>query len=212
VSRAPDVLAHAWWLAARASGLVALALVTASTLLGLAMAARLARRPGLAPRVAALHEQLAVTGLVAIGVHGVTLLGDRWLRPGLLGLAVPGVLSYRPAFTAMGIVAAYLSALLGLSFYARRRIGGRRWRRLHRLTVLAYALAVVHALGAGTDAGAVWLRLPLLASAVLAIALFALRLDRSAPAPGAPPREPARPAPPAPPRHVLSTGREGSRA
>lgn len=182
-----DPLVHGWWLASRAAGVVALALVTASTLLGLVMANRLLRRPGLPPRIAALHEQLAVTGLVAIAVHGLTLLGDPWLRPGLAGIVLPGVMAYRPAFTSLGIVAGWLAALLGLSFYVRRRIGTRRWRSLHRFTSFAYALAVVHALGAGTDAGAAWLRVPLLASAGLVAGLLALRVLSRRPVP--PPRK-----------------------
>jgi hypothetical protein len=41
---------------------------------------------------------------------------------------------YRPLFSGLGILAGHLAALLGLSFYARRRVGARVWRRLHRLT------------------------------------------------------------------------------
>jgi methionine sulfoxide reductase heme-binding subunit len=181
---APDPLQHGWWLASRSAGVVALALVTASTLLGLTMAARLLRgRRGLGPQLAKVHEQLSVTGIVAIAVHGVTLLGDAWLRPGLAGIVVPGVMSYRPLFTSLGILAGWLTALLGLSFYARRRIGARRWRSLHRFTALAYALAVVHTLGAGTDAPSAWLRLPLLGSAALALVLLAVRFVRRRPVP-----------------------------
>lgn len=173
-----DPLAHGWWLASRASGVVALALVTASTLLGLAMAARLLRRPGLAPRLVTLHEQLALSSLVAIAVHGLTLLGDPWLHPGLAGIAVPGVVAYRPGFVAVGIVGGWLTALLALSFYARRWVGARRWRSLHRLTGVAYVLALIHTLGAGTDASAPWLRTPLLASAALAVGLLGARVAR----------------------------------
>jgi len=175
---APDPLAHGWWLASRAAGVVALALVTASTLLGLAMALRPSRRPASQPRLVTLHEQLAVTGLIAIAAHGVTLLGDPWLRPGLAGIALPGAMSYRPLFTSLGVVAGWLAALLGLSYYVRGRIGAARWRSVHRLVFVAYALAVVHTLGAGTDAGAPWLRWPTLASAALALALLAVRLRR----------------------------------
>lgn len=177
----PNPLDHGWWLASRAAGVVALALITASTLLGLAMATKLVRRRGLPARLVTLHEQLALTGLVAIGVHGVTLLGDPWLRPGLAGIALPGAMSYRPLFTSLGVVAGWLAALLGLSYYLRARIGVERWRTLHRFTALAYALAVAHTLGAGTDAGSAWLRWPLLGSAALALVLLALRLARSRP-------------------------------
>ena len=67
-------------------------------------------------------------------------------------------MGFRPLFTGLGIIAGYLAALLGLSFYARRRIGARLWRKAHRATVLVYLLGLVHALGAGTDASAVWFR------------------------------------------------------
>ena len=93
---------HAWWLISRASGLLALALVTASVALGLTMAGRLRRGRG--PRVA--HEQLALAAIAAIAVHGITLLGDAWLRPGITGLAIPFQLGYRPLYTGLGVIAA----------------------------------------------------------------------------------------------------------
>jgi sulfoxide reductase heme-binding subunit YedZ len=175
---APDPLAHGWWLASRAAGVVALLLVTGSTLLGLAMATRPRRGRRLAPRLVTLHEQLALTGLAAIAVHGITLLGDPWLRPGLAGIALPGAMAYRPLFTSLGVVAGWLAALLGLSYYLRRFVGVGRWRALHRFTLAAYALAVVHTLGAGTDAGSAWLRWSLLGSAALVLVLLAVRVAR----------------------------------
>jgi hypothetical protein len=58
----------------------------------------------------------------------------------------------------IGILAGWLAALLGLSFYARRRIGAQRWRRAHRWTVLVWAMSAVHTLTAGTDASTPWMR------------------------------------------------------
>jgi hypothetical protein len=52
-----------------------------------------------------------------------------------------------PAFTA---AAGWLALILGLSFYARKRIGVRTWRSLHRFTIAVYLLALVHVVGAGT--------------------------------------------------------------
>ena len=37
-------------------------------------------------------------------------------------------MEYRRLWTGLGIVAGYLAAALGLSFYARKRIGTKRWR------------------------------------------------------------------------------------
>jgi methionine sulfoxide reductase heme-binding subunit len=174
--RAPDPTQYLWWLVSRASGVVALGLVTLSVLIGLTMASKLLRRPGLGKRLVKLHEHTALAGLIVIGVHGVTLLGDKWLHPGVRGIVVPFAMGYRPLFTGLGIIAGYVAALLGLSFYLRRRIGTRLWRRLHRATVLVYALGVVHALGSGTDAVSTWLRVPILASAVPVVALFVARV------------------------------------
>jgi methionine sulfoxide reductase heme-binding subunit len=178
---APDPLQYGWWLATRASGIVALALVTLSVGVGLAMAGRVARRPGLSRTLMALHEHAAVAGLGAIAVHGLTLLADPWLHPGIGGVTVPFAIGYRPAFTGLGILAGYLAALLGLSFYARRRIGARLWRRAHRATVLVYALGVVHALGAGSDATTPWLRTFVVVTGAPIVVLFLRRVTARRP-------------------------------
>ena len=150
-----DPMDYGWWLASRASGLVALALITLSVGVGLAMAGKAFRKPGLPRKLMALHEHAALGGLIAIAVHGITLLGDRWLHPGPAGIAVPFVMDYRPVDTGLGIIAGYLAAALGLSFYARKRIGAKLWRKLHRATIAVYVLAVIHTLGAGSDVACV---------------------------------------------------------
>jgi sulfoxide reductase heme-binding subunit YedZ len=168
----------AWWLASRASGAVALALIGVSVALGLAMAAKAIRAPGLPRILMAVHEHAALAALVAIAVHGITLLGDRWLDPGPVGIAVPFAMDYRPVFTGLGIVAGDLAAILGLTFYLRRRVGMRRWRKAHRLTPLVYVLGVTHTLGAGSDAGEPWLIALLLATGTPILYLGVLRTCR----------------------------------
>ncbi|MGH2936903.1 MAG: ferric reductase-like transmembrane domain-containing protein [Solirubrobacterales bacterium] len=167
---------HGWWLASRASGLVAFALITISVGIGLAMAGKLMRRPGLSRKLVSIHEQTALAALVAIAVHGITLLGDPWLNPGVAGVTVPFAMGYKTIFTCLGVLAGYLAALLGLSFYARKRIGPRLWRKAHRATVVVYVLGLVHALGAGTDASAVWFRWWVILTAPLIGGLFVYRL------------------------------------
>jgi len=167
---------HGWWLASRASGLVAMALITISVGLGLAMAGKVMRRPGLSKKLLAIHEHTAVAGIVAIAVHGITLLGDPWLNPGVAGVAVPFTMSFKPVFTGLGIVGGYLAALLGLSFYFRKRIGAKLWRKAHRATVLVYLLGLVHAFGSGTDASAVWFRWWVVLTAPVIGGLFVYRV------------------------------------
>lgn len=182
--RAPDPLNYGWWIASRASGIVALLLVTASVLLGLTMATKILRRPKLNRTFAAVHEHTALGGLVAISVHGLTLLGDRWLNPGATGLLIPFTMAYRPLFTGLGIVAGYLAAFLGLTFYMRRRIGARLWRRMHRWTIGVYVLGVIHTLGAGTDASTPWMRWMLIVTGAPIVFLTLVRFlpGKAAPA------------------------------
>ena len=165
-----------WWLVSRASGILALVLISLSVVIGLAMATKVLRGPGVKRACARLHEHIALIALVAIAVHGLALLGDHWLRPGLRGIAVPFALSYRTQFTGLGIIAGYLAVLLGPSFYLRRRIGARRWRQLHRATVVVWVLAVIHTLGAGSDGASIWLRGIVLGSGVPIAYLLALRV------------------------------------
>ena len=114
-------------------------------------------------------------------MHGLALLGDQWLKPGWRGIAVPFALSYRPGFTGIGIIAGYLAALLAPTFYLRRRIGVRRWRALHRATVIVWLLSVVHALGAGSDASKLWLRAVVLAPVAPIVYLLVVRLSATCP-------------------------------
>jgi methionine sulfoxide reductase heme-binding subunit len=171
-----DPMEYAWWLASRASGIVALALISLSVMLGLAMAGRVSREPKLRKAMIAVHEHAALASLIAIAVHGITLLGDKWLDPGVLGILIPFRMEHEPLYTGLGILGGYLAAALGLSFYARRRIGTKRWRSLHKATILVYVLSVIHTLGAGSDAGTPWLRAQLALTGAPILFLFVMRV------------------------------------
>ncbi len=167
---------YIWWLVSRSAGVVALGMVSVSVLIGLAMATRIVSSPSLRRRLPRLHEHVALVALSAIALHGLSLLGDSWLHAGWRGLLIPFDLHYRPLYTGLGIIAGYLAALLGPSFYLRRRIGTALWRRLHRATVAVWILGVVHTLGAGTDGAALWMRAVLLLTGAPIVFLVLLRV------------------------------------
>lgn len=176
----PDPTEYGWWLASRAAGVTAWLLFSIAVLAGLAMASRLTGTPARKRAFLQVHEHAALAGLVAVGVHGATLLGDRWLHPGPAGVLVPLAIDYRPVAVAAGIVGAYLAAALGLSFYIRRRVGAARWRRLHQYTLLAWALGLAHVLFAATDISTLWLQLVLIwtVGPILAILVARVRVAR----------------------------------
>lgn len=165
-----DPSQHVFWLASRAFGVVAIVLVSLSVGVGLALAGRLGRRPGLPAKLKRTHESLALAGLFAIAIHGLLLLGDSYLRPGLAGIALPFALASQPVWTGLGIIGGWLAAIVALSFYVRRWIGVAVWRWLHRWTLAVYVLGIAHTLGSGTDARSVWL-LGLLAVTAMPIVL-----------------------------------------
>jgi sulfoxide reductase heme-binding subunit YedZ len=177
---------HIFWITSRAAGIAALILSSVSVCVGLLMSGRLRGSRGAELRVA--HEALSLATLGALVVHGLTLLGDSFLHPSLADVALPFASSYKTLWTSMGIVAFWSLALLGGSYYLRAKIGVQRWRRLHRLTALAWALGLAHSLGEGTDAGQTWFLAMTGIVAIPPLALLAVRWTRraaaQAPAPG----------------------------
>lgn len=145
---------HLFWITSRAAGIAALLLSSISVCAGLLIGGGLTKRRR--PDLRVTHEALSLATLLALAVHGLTLLGDGYLHPSLGDIAVPFLSGYKTFWTSMGIVAFWALLILGGSFYARTWIGVQRWRKLHRFTALAWILGVAHSLGEGTDAGQSW--------------------------------------------------------
>ena len=164
---------HFFWMTSRAAGTAALLTSSVSVGLGLLMGGRLLKRRVADVRVA--HEALSLATITAIVVHVTALLGDSFFHPSIADLTIPFASSYKQPWMAMGIIAGLMMVILGLSFYARARIGQQRWRKLHRFTALAWVLGLAHSLGEGTDAGRTWF---LVATAIVAIPAAVLLAGR----------------------------------
>ena len=145
---------HIFWITSRAAGIAALVASSLSVCMGLLMGGRLLRGRVSDLRVA--HEALSLATIGLLLVHGLSLLGDGYIKMNVADIALPFAGSYKTFWTSAGIVAFWGLLALGVSYYARARIGQARWRRLHRFTALAWLLGLVHALGEGSDAGEVW--------------------------------------------------------
>jgi methionine sulfoxide reductase heme-binding subunit len=165
---------HLFWITSRAAGTMALLFSSIAVAVGLTMGGKLLKRRGADLRVA--HEALSLATIVALAVHAVALLGDSFMHPSLADVTIPFASSYMRVWTTIGIVGGWLMIILGLSFYARRRIGQQRWRRLHRFTALAWLLGLAHSLGEGTDAGEAWFLVATAVVTVPALVLLVVRL------------------------------------
>jgi len=167
---------HLYWITSRAAGTAALLLSSISVCVGLTMGGRMLKGRG--PDLRVTHEALSLATLGALLVHGLALIGDSYLHPTLGEVAVPFLGSYKTLWTSTGIIAFWAMAILGISYYARTRIGVQRWRKLHRLTAVAWALGLVHSLGMGTDAGQTWF---LAMTGIVAIPAIVLLIVRHLP-------------------------------
>jgi methionine sulfoxide reductase heme-binding subunit len=175
---------HLFWIASRAAGIAALLLSSAAVGVGLTMGGRMVKGRGVDLRAA--HEALSLATLVALVVHAVTLLGDSFLKPTALDLAIPFVSGYKEPWMSIGIVSGWGLAILGVSYYFRTRIGVARWKRLHRWTALAWVAGIVHSLGEGTDAGTAWFLVCTAIAVAPALTLLAVRHVPSTPVPSRP--------------------------
>jgi predicted ferric reductase len=85
-------------------------------------------------------------------------IGNGFKSPGnayyLVDIIYPFAASYRPGWVGVGQLGFYLSAVLTLSFYVRKTISPKTWRKLHYLTFLTYGMVVVHSLASGSDTSA----------------------------------------------------------
>lgn len=150
------------WYAARSSGLVAWALVTASILWGLALSTRLIQRRGIPAWLLDLHRFLGALSLVFVGVHLVALWADSYLVFAWSELFVPMASAWRPGAVAWGIAATYLLVAVEVTSWLMRRLPRKVWHTVHLSSFVLFVFASVHGFqsGADRDARAVqWLAL-----------------------------------------------------
>lgn len=171
--------ARALWFATRGTGVVSLVLLTAIVVLGVATSARAkgTRWPRFV--VAGLHRNLTLAALVFIALHVVTTVADGFAPIGLKDAVVPFLSPYRPIWLGLGAVAFDLLLALTVTSLLRARIGQRLWRALHWSAYAAWPVALVHALGTGTDARLGWMQLLGVASTGAVIAAVAYRAAQS---------------------------------
>jgi methionine sulfoxide reductase heme-binding subunit len=161
------------WYVARGRGVVALLLLTSSVVLGVLTATRVRTERWPRFAVASLHRNLTLLALAFIGLHIVTVVGDSYVPIGLKDAVVPFVSPYRPLWLGLGAVAFDLLLALVITSWLRKRIGWRIWRGVHWLAYASWPVALVHALGTGSDARTGWLFL-LGAACVAAVAASVL--------------------------------------
>jgi predicted ferric reductase len=164
------------WYTTRATGLVALVLLTASMALGILTSVRY-QRPGL-PRfvTAGLHKNFSLLALAFTGAHIITTLADSYAPIRLQDVVIPFISRYRPLWLGLGAIAFDLMLALTVTSIVRARMSYRTWRAVHWSAYLCWPVAVLHGLGTGSDTTVRWVLVLTLACVGMMTALAAWRL------------------------------------
>lgn len=171
----------ALWFASRATGLVALPLLTVSLVLGIVGAGRAASERWPRFTVAALHRNIALMSVLFLAVHISTAIIDPYAGIGWLDAVLPFRSVYRPFWLGLGAVALDLMLAVVITSLLRPRINLRVWRAVHWAGYACWPIAMTHGLGiGGKDSGLAWvLSLNVSCAAVVLVAVYCrLRGDR----------------------------------
>ncbi len=142
----------AYWYLARTSGFVAFIMLWLSVSFGLTITNKLARLWNGGPAVVDLHQFTTWLAVATALFHALILTGDQYIKSTVAQVAVPfGYVNYRPEWVGLGQLAFYLTIIVAVSFYFRKRMGYQAWRWLHYTSFVVYILITLHGIFSGTD-------------------------------------------------------------
>jgi predicted ferric reductase len=141
-----------FWLAARATGIVALVLLTFQVAFGLVLSHPHNKTTWkLSRTIFPWHDHLWVFVFAFLGVHIVSLVVDPKAGVSLSGAFIPGLSQYRSAPVALGTLALYAFLVTALTARYTKLLPTGLWLSLHRLAIVIFILSWLHGILAGTD-------------------------------------------------------------
>ncbi len=144
------------WYATRATGLVALVLLTATTLLGILTANRTVSPRWPAFSLQALHRRLSVITMGFLACHILTSVVDTYVHIGWAAIVVPFASSYKRLWVALGSIGLDLLLAVAVTSHLRHKMRPGTWRAVHWLAYLSWPVALSHSFGIGTDMRQGW--------------------------------------------------------
>lgn len=145
------------WYSTRAAGVVTLLLFTGSVVLGILNAARFSSDRYPRFLIQGLHRNLSLLAVAFLVVHIGTTVVDTYTSIGLQDAIIPFIGSYKTFWLGLGAIASDFMILVAITSVGRQRLGHRSWRMVHWCAYLSWPIAMMHALGIGTDAHSTWM-------------------------------------------------------
>ena len=164
---------HTTWYITRAAGWVAYFLLWFSMVWGLVIPTKFMERFLSPTFVVDFHEYISLLAIGFVILHVSVLLIDQYLPFTLVQILVPFLSTYRPLWVGLGVIGAYLSLLVTVTFYLRKRIGQKRFKSIHTLSIFGYLGVILHAFFAGSDSSLIGVQLIYLSSFLVIVFLTA---------------------------------------
>jgi sulfoxide reductase heme-binding subunit YedZ len=141
----------AFWYASRATGIVALLLLTAVLVLGI-LVSRQGRLPAL-PRfaVTSLHRNMSLLAVAFIAVHVLTAVLDTYVSIPVLSGVVPFASGYERFWLTLGAISFDLMLAMIITSLVRGHLNRVLWRAIHLLAYLSWPVAFAHSIGSSRD-------------------------------------------------------------
>ena len=151
-------MSAAFWALGRGTGVVALVMFTITLVLGIV--ARSGRPVPWLGRFGTsdLHRTAALTGTGLVAAHVATLYFDPYAQLRLVDFVFPFLGAYKPLWLGLGTLALDLLAVVTVVSLLRHRVGPRVFKAVHWATYALWPVALMHALGNGTNGGSTWFR------------------------------------------------------
>ncbi len=146
-----------YWYLTRASGTVALILLSGAIVLGIIDVRRWSTPRWPRFIVDSLHRNVSLLAMVFLGIHILTSVLDSFAPISLLDAFVPFTGSYRPFWLGLGAAAFDLLLAVTITSLLRQRMGYGTWRAVHWLTYASWPVALLHGLGTGSDIKSNWM-------------------------------------------------------
>jgi sulfoxide reductase heme-binding subunit YedZ len=146
-----------YWYLTRATGAVALILLTLALALGVANVQRWSSQRWPRFVVDAIHRNASLLAMAFLLVHILTSVLDSFAPVGLTDAIIPFAGSYRSFWLGLGAVSFDLLVAVTITSLLRQRIGLAAWRVVHWSVYASWPVALLHGLGTGSDVKATWL-------------------------------------------------------
>lgn len=174
-TNSPDMSLLVWEMI-RGSGLTAFALLSLSIFMGIAI--RVRALDFLVGRgwVFELHQTISVLSLAFTAFHLALVLLHDYVPFSPVEAFLPFASDWRPAASALGTISLYLLVLLTGSSRLRPAIGFKTWRAIHFGGFLAWPVAMLHGVTAGSDAGVAWVQYLYIGAGAMFVFLVTLRV------------------------------------